>query len=99
MKTIITLATIIFSVGMACAQTPKSYWVIETNANKKDYTILRVYDQQNALIHEETLTGKSLSVLAKKDRKLIDKKVKEFFQNGAIAKAESVHLFPSGKLQ
>lgn len=86
MKSILIIATILFSTSLATAQQSKNYWVIETNVHQRNYTILRVYDSQNALVHEETIKGKAWSVLSRRDRKRIEKKVKEIMKQQAWAR-------------
>ncbi len=90
MKAITIIAALILSVEVVSAQNVKPYWVVETNVTKKDYTILRVYDSQNFLIHEETIAGNAMNVLSKKDRKLINKKVKEVLSQEALASGKKL---------
>jgi len=88
MKTLLIIVAFCFTATVE-AQNLKPYWVIETN-NKKDNTILRIYDVQNVLIHEEMINGKVLNVLARKDRKRINKKVKEILNQEALASGKKI---------
>lgn len=85
MKTLIAIAVLCQAVTAVEAQNLKPYWVIETNNNKKDHTILRVYDVEDALIHEEIINGRALNILLRKDRKRINKKVKEILSHETTA--------------
>ncbi len=80
MKSLLIIAAFLFSIGFAKAQNSNPYWVIETNINKTNFTILRVYDSQNSLLHEETIQGKALNILSRRDRRRIDRKVKEILK-------------------
>ena len=90
MKAIAIMSAMILSAGMVSAQNLKPYWVVETSVSKKDYTILRVYDSQDFLIHEETISGNAMNVLSKKDRKRINKKVKEVLSQEAMASGKKM---------
>jgi hypothetical protein len=85
MKMVLTIAVCCLLVANADAQNVKPYWVIETNSNNKANTILRIYDVQNVLIHEVTINGKSLNILKRKDRKRINKKVKDILSQEVMA--------------
>ena len=89
MKTLLIIVAFCFTAATVEAQNLKPYWVIETN-NKKDNTILRIYDVQNVLIHEVMINGKVLNVLARKDRKRINKKVKEILNQEALASGKKI---------
>lgn len=84
MKSFLTIAVLLFSIGIVAAQSSKPYWVIETNIHKTNFTILRIYDSQNSLLHEETLKGKALNISSRRDRKRVDRKVKEILKHQAF---------------
>jgi hypothetical protein len=60
-------------------QAPKGdyYWVVETNTNVANHSIVKIYDQQNALIHEVELQ-KRLDITNRKHRKALVQIVKNY---------------------
>jgi hypothetical protein len=86
MKTKLIVAGALWLAALVVeAQDLKPFWVIETNVQKQNGTIVRIYDQQNNLIHEESLKGQSLNIVKRRDRKLLDRKVKEILRQEAVA--------------
>jgi hypothetical protein len=85
MKSMIMIAVFCLGAGVAKAQSTEPFWVIETNLHQTDYTILRVYDAQNSLLHEETIKGKAMNVLSRRDRKRINRRVKEVLKEQVLA--------------
>ena len=58
MKLSLFLATtFVMSAFVAKGQMPKGdlYWVVESNRNVPDRSVVRLYDQQNELVHEVAL--------------------------------------------
>ena len=84
MKQLLIIAAFFFTLGVVKAQPSKPYWVIETNINKTNFTILRIYDSQNSLLHEALLKGKALNISSRRDRKRVDRKVKEILKHQAF---------------
>lgn len=85
MKSMIMMAIFCLGAAVAKAQSTEPFWVIETNLHQTDYTILRVYDAQNTLLHEETIQGKALDVQSRKDRKRINRRMKEVLKGQVLA--------------
>lgn len=52
----------------------QAFWVVESNLNKKDFTIVRVYSPNHQLLHEEVLNFK-VDISSKKDQRMLNKKV------------------------
>jgi hypothetical protein len=73
--------------ALALPTTAQNYWVIETNPRQARETIVKIYDLQNQLVHEETLRGKILDARFRSDRKLLDRKLKEYAKQKAIVSA------------
>ncbi|WP_027002651.1 hypothetical protein [Hugenholtzia roseola] len=58
------IALVSFS-NLAEASQPKQtkgYWVVESNLNQKDKTIIRFYNQDNEFLQEQILEGKHLEL-------------------------------------
>jgi len=53
----------------------RGYWVIESNVNSRNYTIVRVYDLSNQLI-KETLLNKKVDIARGRDRRMLDRMLK-----------------------
>lgn len=83
--------TAIALAGINCiaqANHSNSFWVIESNT-KNASTIIRFYDRQNNLIHQDTVSGKRLQVTKRKHRKFLDRKLKEVLEQESIAYGKS----------
>lgn len=81
-KTILLLAFVTSVMAMASAQDVKvipAYWVVETNVNQKNFSIVRMYDSQHNLIHEVKLDGVYLNVSRTKHRKMLDQLLKGYY--------------------
>ncbi|PZR31494.1 MAG: hypothetical protein DI538_20925 [Azospira oryzae] len=79
--------TFLTAVSMSCiaqASPIQSYWVIESNV-KTESTLIRFYDHQHHLIHQDTIDGKRLSVTKRKHRKWLDQKLKQVQLQHSIA--------------
>jgi uncharacterized protein (DUF2344 family) len=79
--------------GISCiaqANDTYSFWVIESNT-KNVSTIIRFYDQQNNLIHQDTVSGKRLEVTKRKHRKLLDRKLKEVLKQESVACSKTIN--------
>ena len=50
----------------------QAYWVIETNARQKNFTIVRFYNQQHELIYEERQLGVFLNPAKRRHKKVLD---------------------------
>lgn len=86
MKTKLYLTiTIALIAMMAEAQTPGSFWVIENNLTQKQSTIIHFYDTNSNLIHREVVSGKNLNISRRKDRKFLNRKLKEVLEQEEIA--------------
>ena len=78
----ITLALMSFATSLSAAA--QDYWVIETHPNELR-TQVRFYDDQNTILHEESIEGKRLDVRSKSDRKLLARKLREVSKQKAMA--------------
>lgn len=51
----------------------QTYWVVETNAITKDYSIIRFYNSSHQLVGEHRLNGVYLDVRKRRDYKRLEK--------------------------
>jgi hypothetical protein len=81
-KTILLLAFVTSLLTAASAQDIKvipAYWVVETNVNQKNFSIVRMYDAQHNLVHEVKMEGIYLNVSKAKHRKMLDQLLKGYY--------------------
>ena len=57
-----------------------TYWVVETNINQKNFSIVRLYDSSNNLVHEVKMEGVYFDATRSKHRKMLDQLLKGKFQ-------------------
>ena len=69
------------------AQNKRPFWVIENNESKNLNTIVRIYDEYNNLLHEETINGKRLNILKSKDKRFLNRRLKEVVKHEELASA------------
>lgn len=82
MKRIFLLCTVFFIAATLNAQSPKvspTYWVVETNIQQKTYSIVRLYDADNRLVHEVRMEGIYFDVTRSRHRKLLNELLKGQF--------------------
>lgn len=67
------------SVAVAQGQTPKGelYWVVESNRHVADHSIVKIYDQEDKLVHE-TRVPVRLDIQKRKHRKALTQIVKQY---------------------
>jgi hypothetical protein len=56
-----------------------AYWVVETNVNHKNFSIVRMYDAQHNLVHEVKMEGIYLNVNKARHRKMLDQLLKGYY--------------------
>ena len=77
---ILSLLLLITQLLQAQSKESPSYWVVETNANQKNFSIVRLYDKSNKLVHEVKMDGVYFDVTRSKHRKMLDQLLKGKFQ-------------------
>ncbi|MFT2007890.1 hypothetical protein ACMA1I_04380 [Pontibacter sp. 13R65] len=85
----------------ATAQAPqpdKGTWVVETNLNQKNFSIVRFYNRHGNLIYEEKIQGVYLDVTKPKTKKLLDKSLEHISSNTVIAGQYFKNSLPANKL-
>ncbi|HET8861573.1 hypothetical protein [Marivirga sp.] len=80
MKTILILSLSLVLSASSFAKPKNSgfYWVIETNMNDKSYTIVRFYNANHDLVNEKVIEGYFMSVRKAKDRRKLNRSLKNF---------------------
>ncbi|MEJ0055442.1 MAG: hypothetical protein WDN75_07165 [Bacteroidota bacterium] len=63
-----------FAFNDGSAQEKKSYWVVEGNVKSPNYTIIRLYNKEDVLIHEERVNGKLLNIRRRRDINFLNRK-------------------------
>lgn len=76
---------------LSCAITAKGqdskgelYWVVESNTNAVDHSIVKIYDYSNVLVHEVTLPTR-LDITKRKHRKVLVQLIKRYSGREAVA--------------
>ncbi|QHT67888.1 hypothetical protein GXP67_15195 [Rhodocytophaga rosea] len=85
--TIILFTLTLFSSQAAIAQllSNEGYWVVESNINTKDFTVVKFYDNTHSLIYEEKLTGICLDISRRKIVKMLNRTLKMVQHNQVVA--------------
>ncbi|WP_224999530.1 hypothetical protein [Cesiribacter sp. SM1] len=88
-RSLLIAATLLLAtVPTISAQTStggEAYWVVETNLNQKNYSIVKFYNSEHALIYEERIEGLYLNTEKRKHRKYLDRSLKIFTQQRIFA--------------
>lgn len=74
-RTLLLIALVTGFLAKAGAQDLKvvpAYWVVETNVRQKNFSIVRLYDEQNNLVHEVKMDGLYFDVNKPRHRKKLD---------------------------
>lgn len=80
MKRMLTLAAAILLITVsAFSQHEKSlYWVVETNTQDKNYSVVRFYDNNNLLVHEVTMDHVRIDVTKPKHQRKLNQLLKNY---------------------
>lgn len=86
MKRIIILSTLLIVAVGVHAQTKEkpAYWVVETNVNQKNFSIVRLYNNSDKLVHEVKMDGVYFDVTRAKHRKMLDQLLKGSYHRPEI---------------
>ena len=60
------------------------YWVVESNKNSPDHSLVKIYDQRNELVHEVRVETK-LDITNRKARKALSQMIKRYSAREAAA--------------
>jgi hypothetical protein len=82
MKRVVILSLLLLASAGVQAQRKQSpaYWVVETNINQKNFSIVRLYDNENKLVHEVRMDGVYFDVERPRHRKMLDQLLKGRYQ-------------------
>ena len=84
MKKIVMTMGLLLAVGATCLPAgeafSQNYWVVETD--KTNNSIVRIYNTEHQLV-SESKAGRRIDITKKKERRMLDKLVK---QNEALAR-------------
>ncbi|HEY9047474.1 MAG TPA: hypothetical protein VIN08_16325 [Ohtaekwangia sp.] len=84
------LAAVLFVVVQAAVsvqsfgQEKSIYWVVETNAVNKQYSIVRFYDQSNQLMHEVKLDNIYIDIRKPKYQRKLNQLLKNYQERTMI---------------
>ncbi len=79
MKHLITLFLSLTVLTSTFGQSEKAaYWVVETNNQQRNYSIVRFYNSNNDLIHEVNIDKVYIDIRKAKHRKKIDHLLKNY---------------------
>ena len=68
----------------------KGYWVVETNVHSQFDHIIRFYNNDNEMIHQETLTGKRLNTKRVRVKIQLKKALEAAVSDSQISKGQGV---------
>lgn len=80
------LLLITFGLQAQVKETP-AYWVVETNINQKNFSIIRLYDDSDKLVHEVKMDGVYFDVTHAKHRKMLNQLLKGRYQRAEVTEA------------
>jgi hypothetical protein len=86
MKKMILIIVVCSLAAEVMAQKTKitpAYWVVETNVNQKNYSIVRLYDSCDNLVHEVRMDDMYFDVLRPRHQKMLNQLLR-----GAYVQAE-----------
>ena len=78
------LLLITFGLQAQTKKTTPAYWVVETNIEQKNYSIIRLYDSSNQLIHEVRMDGYCFDVTKSKHRKKLNLLLDGYFSRSDV---------------
>lgn len=86
MKRIILLSFLLVIVTGVHAQvkTTAAYWVVETNIHERNFSIVRLYDTANKLVHEVKMDGVYFDVARPRHRKMLNQLLRGSFECAEI---------------
>ena len=92
-KIYVLLICILFWIDGANAQGPSSnraglYWVVESNIRDRSYTIVRIYNSENAKIYEVRLRGEYIDIKNPRHRLKLDMIVRQVNERTSSAKQQ-----------
>jgi hypothetical protein len=89
MKRVVVLSLLLLASFGVQAQVKRSpaYWVVETNINQKNFSVVRLYDNENKLVHEVRMDGVYFDVERPRHRKMLDQLLKGRYERAETTAA------------
>ena len=83
-RIILVLAFLVYSIFVMAQQDIQVpvYWVVETNVYKKNFTIVKLYNIRNQLVHEITLDQLHLDISKRKHKRKVEALFKKYSSTG-----------------
>lgn len=80
MKTflILLLSLVLASNAVAKPKAQHFYWIVETNVNDKSYSIVRFYNPEDQLVHEELVKNYYIDLNRSKDKRRLNRSLRKF---------------------
>lgn len=80
MKHILTLtaAILVITVSAFSQQDKSLYWVVETNAQIKNYSVVRFYNADNQLVHEVAMDHVRIDITKPKHQRKLNQLLKNY---------------------
>lgn len=75
---ILTAAILLITVSAFSQHGKSLYWVVETNTQNKNYSVVRFYDQNNLLVHEVTMDHVRIDITKPKHQRKLNQLLKNY---------------------
>lgn len=76
-----------------------TYWVVETNINQKNFTLVKFYDGVNTLLDEIKLNGVYLDISRRKHKKKLDDLLYQYNWEDLMSSGKSRPRKPFSKIE
>ena len=91
MKTIAAGLALILSMAFQISQA-QAYWVVETNARQKNFTVVRFYNRDDQLIYEERHQGIFLNPSKRKHKRKLNSMLETYLKSDKFYSEHSISL-------
>jgi endonuclease/exonuclease/phosphatase (EEP) superfamily protein YafD len=75
---ILTAAILVITVSAFSQQDKSLYWVVETNAQIKNYSVVRFYNLDNQLVHEVAMDHVRIDITKPKHQRKLNQLLKNY---------------------
>lgn len=76
-----------------------TYWVVETNINQKNFTLVKFYDGDNTLLDEIKLNGVYLDISRRKHKRKLDDLLYQYNWKDLMSSGKSRHRMQFSKIE
>jgi hypothetical protein len=73
------VAGLLIKAGAQDVKVVPAYWVVETNVQQRNFSIVRLYDSRNMLVHEVKMDGVYFDVSKANHRKKLNEMIKGYY--------------------